>query len=113
MKRSTEIIIIRIAYVIFILLLASVALPSFIKPRNYVCQPACINNLRIIAAAKEEWARVEGKTNGEEVVIAEVNHYIRGNTTPQCPGGGSYTYNVMGRNPTCSVTNPTVHKLED
>lgn len=56
----------------------------------------------MIDAAKEQWAMVNHKTNGEKVVISEVNQYIKGNTTPVCPQGGTYTYNPVGIAPTCS-----------
>lgn len=50
-----------------ILLLLAVALPSFIKARNTSCQNACINNLRMIDAGREEAALEHGwnsRTNG-------------------------------------------------
>ena len=106
MKRSTEILILRFAYVIIILLLAAIAIPSFVKSRNYISQNSCPNNLSAIAQAKEEWVKANGKTNGDAVVVVEVNRYIHGNTLPQCPYGGSYSYNVIGSNPTCTVTSP-------
>lgn len=66
-------------------------------------QQSCMNNLRIIDAGKEQWAMVSRKTNGQPVVISGVNEYIKGNTTPVCPEGGTYSYNVIGSNPNCSI----------
>lgn len=72
-------------------------------------QAPCINNLRQIDAAKEQ-ARFElGWTNGQHVANGDerVNAYIKGlagtTNTPECPDGGAYTYNFIGRNPTCSA----------
>ncbi len=62
---------------------------------------ACINNLRMLDAAKEQWALASRQMNGAEPVIVEINHYIKGDTTPICPAGGEYTYDVIGKNPTC------------
>lgn len=87
----TKTVIFRIEYVVAILLLVVIAIPTFLQPRHYVSTNACINNWRMIASAKERWAKDNGKTNGDEVVVAEVNRYIKGNTTPVCPGGGSYS----------------------
>ena len=37
-------------------LLAAIAIPSFIKARSESQKKGCQNNLRIIDAAKEQWA---------------------------------------------------------
>jgi len=103
----------RAGYVVIILLLLAIAIPSFIPARNVVSQNSCMNNLRMIDSAKESWALAKQKTNGEDVVTSEVNAYIRGNTTPACPAGGTYSYNVVGSNPTCTITNPTIHRLSE
>ena len=91
--------------------LAAITVPCFVTQRHYVSQKSCINNLRIIDEAKREWAEANGKTNGDAVVMDEVNRYIRPNASPQCPDGGSYTYNVIGSNPTCTITSSPMHHL--
>jgi len=88
-------------------ILLAVAVPSFVKSRSYICQPACIGVLRAIDAAKEDWATANGKTNGDDVVVAEVNRYIGtrhlgGHAVPTCPAGGTYTYGRVGVPPQCS-----------
>jgi hypothetical protein len=103
MKVSRSFVIsFRVTYITFFLVCLAIAIPSFIKARNVCAQNACINNLRCIDSAKEQWALASQKTNGEEVVIAEINRYLKGNTAPVCPQGGTYTYNVIGKNPECS-----------
>ena len=37
-------------------LLAAIAIPNFVKARETAQQNACINNLRQISAAKQQWA---------------------------------------------------------
>jgi prepilin-type N-terminal cleavage/methylation domain-containing protein len=91
-------------------LLAAIAIPSFVKARNQSQQNACINNLRIIDAGKEQWALEKHRGSGN-VTTTEVDDYIKGDTIPVCPGGGTYTYQVLQANPTCNVTNPTSHRL--
>ena len=83
-------------------LLAAIAIPSFVKARNQAQTNACINNLRQIDAAKEQWALATGATTGA-VTIADVNDYIKGDTTPDCPANGTYTYEDLGTDPTCSI----------
>lgn len=64
---------------------------------------SCLNNLRMIDSAKEQWALANNKSTGAAVVTNEVNQYIKGARTPVCSGGGKYTYNVVGVNPVCSL----------
>lgn len=90
-------------------LLAAIAIPSFVKARNSAQQNACIENLRLIDAGKEQAALVFSLTNGDTISTVSVDEYIKGNTTPRCPGGGTYTYGTIGSNPDCSITSPTQH----
>jgi hypothetical protein len=67
---------------------------------------ACINNLRQIDAAKNEFALEKGKTNGTVVTEDDIKPYIKldadGNL-PKCPSGGKYTIGKVGEKPTCST----------
>lgn len=83
-------------------LLAAIAIPNFVKARTTAQQNACINNLRQIDGAKDQWAIEKKATTGDSVVDSEVNQYIKGNATPSCPANGAYTYEGVGTNPVCS-----------
>ena len=83
-------------------LLAAIAIPSFIKARETSQTNACINNLRQIDAAKEQWALAEKKVSGEAVVDAEVEVYIKSGR-PECPADGTYTYGAVSTPPVCDV----------
>lgn len=91
-------------------MLAGVAVPSFMKARTMSAGNACINNLRQIEAAKEQWALATKKAQGDAVVESEIVEYIKGGKLPRCPQGGTYTVNVIGKNVECSVPG---HGLED
>lgn len=84
-------------------LLAAIAIPNFVKARTTAQKNACINNLRQIDGAKEQWALETKKSAGSATVDTEVNQYIKGNATPKCPAGGTYTYNAVDTSPTCGV----------
>src|ERR1041385_1725539 len=85
-------------------LLAAIAVPNFVKARTQSQTNACINNMRQIDSGKEQLA-IEAKLGpGTSVTDASVNAYIKGNTTPTCPASGSYSYNVLGTNPTCNIS---------
>ncbi len=84
-------------------LLAAIAIPNFVKARGTAQKNACINNLRQIDGAKEQWALENKKSSGTATVDTEVNAYIKGGA-PSCPGGGTYTYDVIDTNPSCSLS---------
>ena len=94
-------------------LLAAIAIPSFVKARNTAQQNACINNLRMIDNSKEQAALAERWGDTDPALTTIVNQYVKGNTTPQCPGskGASYTYGTLNVNPKCAFTGTTTHKL--
>jgi len=100
-------------------LLAAIAIPNFIKARATSQQNACINNLRQIDGAINEWALEAGKSNGASVGgVATISAYIKlnsNNLVPGCPAGGTYTTTTVGANPqvSCSLSGlaGTPHKL--
>lgn len=84
-------------------LLAAIAIPNFVKARGTAQKNACINNLRQIDGAKEQWALENKKSAGATTTDTEVDAYIKGGA-PKCPGGGSYTYGNVDASPTCSLS---------
>ena len=64
---------------------------------------ACINNLRQIDAAKQQWALVNSKTDEAVPTALDLLPYLKGGVFPVCPGGGTYMINAVGLPPTCSV----------
>jgi hypothetical protein len=90
---------------------AAVIVPNFVRTRTYPCQNACINNLRQIDGAKEQWALENKKKEGTPVSKAdeiEINKYIKGGgESLRCPSGdpnAHYSYNAVGAAPTCSFS---------
>jgi len=60
---------------------------------------SCINNMRQIDGAINEWALEKGKTNGTVVTANDITNYIKLNRDgkiPPCPSGGKYTYGKVG-----------------
>jgi prepilin-type N-terminal cleavage/methylation domain-containing protein len=100
-------------------LLAAIAIPNFIRARSKSQQNACINNLRQIDAAINEWALENGQTTGASVSgVMVVSAYIKLNansSVPGCPAGGTYSTASVGANPQvkCSLSTltDTPHKL--
>jgi hypothetical protein len=67
-------------------------------------QTACINNLRIIYAAKQEWALEKSKTDNDTPTEQDLLPYLKGGVFPVCPSGGVYTIGEVGQLPTCSIS---------
>jgi general secretion pathway protein G len=93
-------------------LLAAIAIPNFIKARATSQCNACINNLRQVDAAINEWALETGQGNGAAIGgITTVSAYIKLNSAssvPQCPLGASYTVGNVGDVPQVSCPNSTL-----
>ena len=93
-------------------LLAAIAIPNFLKARATSQQNACINNLRQLDGAKQQWALEVGKGATDKPASTDVQPYLgRGSTgtLPYCPQDGtktfatSYTLNDMSTAPVCNV----------
>ena len=87
-------------------LMMAIAIPNFVKARATSQANACINNLRQIDAAKNQWALENNKTNGTPVTLADIKPYIKldaSGNLPKCPAGGIYTIGSVGKPPTCSL----------
>jgi len=64
---------------------------------------ACINNLRQIDGAKQQWA-LENKKAATAVPSAQdIQPYFPNNAIPACPAGGVYTLNSVETLPTCNI----------
>ena len=62
----------------------------------------CVNHLRIIDGAKEQFAIEHRKTNGESVTMTDLAPYLRNRETT-CPAGGQYELRPLGSVPLCSL----------
>jgi hypothetical protein len=67
---------------------------------------ACINNLRQIDAAKQQWALEKNKPAEAIPTLQDIAPYIKldaNGNIPGCPAGGTYTLNAVGELPSCSI----------
>jgi prepilin-type N-terminal cleavage/methylation domain-containing protein len=89
-------------------LLAAIAIPSYVRARADSQANACINNLRQIDSAANEWALEQKATTGQSITYPDnIIPYIKLNTAgsiPPCPAGGTYNDTTIGTNPTCSLS---------
>lgn len=83
--------------------LAGLAIPAFMKSRSRAQTTRCIDNMRLISGAKDQWAVENFANNGDTVLISDVDVFFK-RGFPECPGGGSYSIQVVGQDPTCTIT---------
>jgi hypothetical protein len=104
-------------------LLAAIAIPNFVRARNMAQQNAavatpisarsevskqnaCINNLRMIDGAKQQWALEYHKKITDIPTAQDITPYMgRGpaGEFPVCPEGGTYIIGAVGEKPRCSI----------
>src|SRR5437870_13691214 len=75
---------------VFIGLLAAIAIPNFVKARNTSQANACINNMRQVDSADQQWAL---ETRSEERRVGKENRcpsaaYNKRKAIPSCPQRG-------------------------
>ncbi len=84
-------------------ILATIAIPNYVHARGAAQTTACINNLRQIDGAKQQWALENQKVDSDTPTDEDLKPYLRDGGVPTCPGGGAYTINSMNTDPTCSL----------
>jgi hypothetical protein len=90
--------------IVFIPLMAAIAIPNFIRARDTAQMNMCINNLRQIDAAKQEWTLENKKESTDTPTPADLDKYLKnGFGSLKCPKGGTYTINPVGTKPACSI----------
>lgn len=68
-------------------LLSSIALPNFVKARSTSQKDACINNLRQLDGAMQQWALETKKNPADAPDPDALAAYLRSGTLPTCPAG--------------------------
>ena len=81
-------------------LLAAIAIPNFVKARATSQANACINNLRQIDAAANQFALEAKLSTGSAITWpSDLTPYIKLNASssiPGCPAGGTYDDTAVG-----------------
>ena len=103
-------------------LLAAIAIPNFLQARSTAQMNACINNLRQIDSAIQQWALQTGQASSATIAGSNIQPFLgRGSagTLPKCPLDSaktfatSYTVVDVQTAPVCKIqaTGSYAHKL--
>ena len=97
-------------------LLAAIAIPNFVRARTTSQANACINNLRQMDGAVQQYALENKLASSATYALTDLKPYIKLDSTsniPGCPAGGTYTAGASVTNPPlCSLSGASpAHKL--
>jgi hypothetical protein len=87
-------------------LVLAAGISTFIRARNTSASNACINNLRQIDGAKQQWADEHTATSNAVPTWDDLRPYLgRGQTgdLPICPQGGKYILGRVADSPRCPI----------
>src|SRR3989449_11596391 len=89
-------------------LLAAIAIPNFVRARTQSQTNACINNLRQLDGAVQQYALENKVASSGTYTMPLIQPYIKLDSTgnlPACPAGGTYSPGASVTNaPTCSLS---------
>src|SRR5256885_8390351 len=89
-------------------LLAAIAIPNFVRARTTSQANACINNLRQMDGAVQQFALETKLASSSTYTLSNLKPYIKLDSTgniPACPASGSYAAGSTVTNPpTCSLS---------
>jgi len=110
-SRKSGFTLVEIMIVVAIIgLLAAIAIPNFVKARTTSQANACINNLRQMDGAIQQWALEMKKDAAAACTPGDITPYIKldaAGNLPACPANGVYGVTSVNTSPTCTLSTAT------
>ena len=107
-NRKSGFTLVEIMIVVAIIgLLAAIAIPNFIRARTKSQENACINNLRQMDGAVQQWALETKAAATAPVTVDNIKPFIKltsAGNLPACPAQGTYAVTAVNASPTCNVS---------
>jgi prepilin-type N-terminal cleavage/methylation domain-containing protein len=92
-------------------MVAAITIPSLFRSRAKSQTAACIDQLRQIHSAQQQWV-IESKPKGNSPVLKkDLQPYFKGGKFPVCPSGGDYKLGGPSVTPECSLGKTEGHEL--
>jgi competence protein ComGC len=114
----TEILIVILLILVIVAIYALVVMPKILANNYRTPTNVCINNLRAIDGAKQQWAIEHNRRNTDTPVASDLQPYLSGpaGEMPSCPNDPKHSFdtsyfpNNVASKPVCRII-PTNHIL--
>ncbi|MEK7706490.1 MAG: prepilin-type cleavage/methylation domain-containing protein [Verrucomicrobiota bacterium] len=95
--------------ILFALVAAAIVIPNFIRARTSAAMNACINNLRHMDSAIQQWALEYQKKPEDKITMPDIAPYLKDGDRLRCPQSGIYTVGpAVSNGVTCSFPGHTL-----
>src|SRR5437016_4173312 len=101
MRRMSKMSKVTILIVAALTVVVAAFLPAFIRARTTPAMNYCVNTLRMLDGAKQQWVLENRRSPGDSVSWNDITPYLK--MPLVCSRGGTYILGRVGELPRCST----------